>query len=160
MKFKAIYIDEFLKNKLFFYNEIPSAQNTDKKYYINVYEYYKNALSENKDNFIFVCLEDNSIISTSLYCYYKEENKFFILNVNTRKDYQNKKIATKLLKEGMNYFFNKTKETEIYLWVNQNNEIATHLYNKLGFKTTKYTPNKLKFYNNIKDDSIMVKSLK
>lgn len=77
-----------------------------------------------------------------------------MLNVNTRADYQNKGVASKLLNSTLQDFFNEHNES-IYLWVSSKNEIANKLYDKLGFAKTDYFPEKLEFYENIKNDNIL-----
>ena len=97
---------------------------------------------------------DKEIISCACIRYYEEEDKYFLINVNTRKDFQLKGIATEFLTIAMEDFFSNNKNENIYLWVHPKNEIAIKLYNKLGFEKTDYFPNKLNFKDNIINDSI------
>lgn len=54
-----------------------------------------------------------------------------IVNVLVKEEYRNKKIGTKLL----SYLIEKSKDKyNITLEVNINNNVAIHLYEKLGFK--------------------------
>ena len=96
---------------------------------------------------------DKEIISCACIRYYEEEDKYFLINVNTRKDFQNKGIATKFLTNVLKDFFNKVNDN-LYLWVNSENKIAIKLYAKLGFQKTDYFPDKFSFKNNLLNNDI------
>ena len=153
MEYRKITEKEFLANAEYFKVQIPTAQNTRQEYFYDVFEYYKDHLKD-KRNYISVYINNNDIIACALVCFYKEEHKYFLLNVNTRVDYQNKGVASKLLNATLQDFFNEHNES-IYLWVSPKNEVANKLYSKLGFVKTGYFPEKLEFSDNIRNDNIL-----
>jgi len=153
MEFQIVDYNEFIKNKDYYYEQIPKAQNAKEKYKQYIFNYYNDVL-KNKKAFSSICKIDNEIVGIATVIYYKEENKYFLINVNTRKDCQNKKIGTNVVKNGIKHFFDNNIENELYLWVNKDNNIAKKLYNNIGFKQTSYFPEKLEFAKNIKNDDI------
>lgn len=153
MKFIKVYNKDFLNKQSYFKEQIAKVQNTKKEYVNDVFEYYKENLKD-KRSYIVAYMLDNEIISCACVRYYEKENKYFLINVNTRKDFQHKGIATEFLTIAMEDFFSNNKNENIYLWVHPKNEIAIKLYNKLGFEKTDYFPNKLNFKDNIINDSI------
>ena len=153
MKFIKVNKLDFLNNQDFFKEQIPKAQNTKKEYIDDVFEYYNENLKDER-NYLVAYMLDNEIISCALVRYYEEEKKYFLINVNTRKDFQHKGVATKFLTTALEDFFSNNKNENIYLWVHPKNEIAIKLYNKLGFQKTDYFPNKLTFKENIINDAI------
>ncbi len=156
MKFEIVDYKKFLENKDFYYEQIPKAQNSDEKYKPFIFTYYKEALKSNDKSFISICKEDNEIVGIALIRYYIEEKKFFLINVNTRKDFQhsNKKIGTNVVLNGLKNFFENKVDNEIFLWVNKDNIYAKKIYEKVGFEKTSYYPTKLKFLENSKGEEI------
>ena len=158
VKNKIIRYDDFIKNEEYFKTEIPKAQNSDEKHINSIFNYYKETLSD-KRNFMAICEYDNHIIGCITYIYYEEEKKYFLINVNTQKDFQHKGIAKNLIKFGNDKFFD-SHNTPLYLWVNPKNIIAKNLYEALNFKKIdNYYPT-LKFLQNEKEDIYCLKNYK
>lgn len=146
MDIVKVDLNEFLSNKDFYYEQIPKAQNSDPKYKDSVFDYYIEALKSYENSFLMTAQEQGQVIGCALFRYYEKEDKFFVLNVNTRKDCQHtsKKVATNVLLAGMNEFFNSG--SELNLWVAKTNLVAQKLYSKLGFEINEgYYPKKLDF---------------
>lgn len=146
MEFVKVDFDDFCKNKEFYYEQIPMAQNSNPKYNDDIYDFYVKALKTHKNNFIMTAQEDGQVIGCALFRYYEPENRFFILNVNTRKDFQHtaKKVATNVIIAGLNEFFKF--EDEVSLWVGKDNHVAQKLYKNIGFDVNdEYYPRELDF---------------
>ncbi len=156
MKFEIVDYKKFLENKDFYYEQIPKAQNSDEKYKPFIFTYYKEALKSNDKSFISICKEDNEIVGIALIRYYIEEKKFFLINVNTRKDFQhsNNKIGTNVVLNGLKNFFDNKVDNEIFLWVNKDNIYAKKIYQNLGFKQTNYCPRQLKMMNKNQNEEV------
>ncbi len=154
MKFIKIDTNEFNKNRDKIIAQIISAQNTPINYAKNVREYYTNVFLNNKA-VLYACMVNNEFIAVETVCFYPEIEKFCLINVNTRKDFQNKKVATRLTDFALADFFATHKDTPMYLWVHPDN-FATNMYKHLGFKTSNENFSALPFYNNIKDDEIYI----
>ena len=116
MKLKNIYLKDFENNKDFFYKQIPRAQNSDLHYSDDIFIYYLESLKEHPQSFISVAEHNGEVVGCALFKYYKELDKFFIVNVNTRKDFQHTKykVATSVVASGLEHFFDKTGKTDIF----------------------------------------------
>ncbi len=99
---------------------------------------------DNLDNYHLLIEEDNELKGYLLYSKVLDEAE--IISIYVKEKYRNNKIASKLIN------LLQSKVNYIYLEVNENNVIAYHLYNKLGF--IEYGRRK-KYYGN--DDAIMMK---
>lgn len=77
-----------------------------------------------------------------------------LININVKEEYQNQKIATKLLEFMINDCLNKNVES-ITLEVRENNFNAIHLYEKMGFEKVSIRKG---YYNGI-DGLLMEKKL-
>lgn len=77
-----------------------------------------------------------------------------LININVKEEYQNQKIATKLLEFMINDCINKKVES-ITLEVRENNFNAIHLYEKMGFVKVSIRKG---YYNGI-DGLLMEKKL-
>lgn len=145
MILKKVDYCEFMLHKDFLFDQIPKAQNSQPEYYEDVFEYYRENLKESDQNFMIFALENREIIGCAFIKYYAQESRFFLLNVNTRKDFwhTSKKVATKVVEFGLNEFF-KTQKS-IFLWVHEQNIVAQKLYEKSGFEKTEYYPPNLEF---------------
>lgn len=62
---------------------------------------------------------------------YEWEDKFVIWSLQIKERYQNKGYGTQMLTEFLSQF---TSDKPLYLYVNKANEIAIHLYEKVGFE--------------------------
>ena len=89
---------------------------------------------------IFVYKIDNLIVGYILIYYknmpqkgYRHSNEILIDALGVLEEYRNQGIGTKLL-EFIKEYAMKQGYTNIRLTVNQENEIARHLYEKVGFK--------------------------
>ncbi len=113
------------------------------------YEILRQDLLENEFSTYFVYEEEGQIlgfISTMNIC-----GEIQINNISVRSDFRNKKIGTRLLKEGINYY----KDQDIIgytLEVRMDNEPAINLYKKTGFEIAGTRKN---YYKNNKDAIIM-----
>lgn len=113
------------------------------------YEILRQDLLENEFSTYFVYEEEGQIlgfISTMNIC-----GEIHINNISVRSDFRNKKIGTRLLKEGINYY----KDQDIIgytLEVRMDNEPAINLYKKTGFEIAGTRKN---YYKNNKDAIIM-----
>lgn len=160
MQFKKVDFEEFCAHKNYYFEQIPKAQNSNPEYKQDVFDYYFNNLKNDNQNFIMTALENDEIIGCAFFMFYKEEGEFFLLNVNTKKEFQHstKKVATNVLKFGLQEFF-KTHD-KIYLWVEKNNINAQKLYEKLNFATTDYYPDNLDFLANRQENEIIMELTK
>lgn len=160
MILKKVGFEKFLEHRIYYYDEIPKAQNSEEKHKPFVFDYYFNALKVNSKNFLSIAVENGEIIGCALFRFYEQENKFFLLNVNTRKDFQrsSKKVATNVLKFGLKEFF--ANHNEIFLWVSKDNLIAQKLYQKFGFKQINYFPDKLEFLKGTENSQIIMQLTK
>ncbi len=156
VKFRAVYLEDFLKNKNYFYEQIPKAQNSNLQFIDDIHEYYIQALNSNQHAFLAICENDGEMIGIACFRYYPELNKFFIVNVNTRLDYQHTKykIATNVIRFGLENFFKDNQNQSIYLWVNEKNTPAIKAYKRNGFKKSDLDLMGVDFYDNIKNDEI------
>lgn len=156
MNFKTVYLQEFLNNKDYYYEQIPKVQNFPDGQYESVFEYFKKYLAGNEKSFFTTCEINGELIGINLITYFPEEDKFYLMNVNTRKDYQHTdmKIGTKTTQFSLDNFFKTSEYDRIYLWVRPDNAYAKKLYENLGFEPTDYFPTKLDFLENIKNDEI------
>lgn len=146
MEFIKVGYKDYCDKKDFYYEQIPLAQNTPPEYVPNVYEHYIESLKSHENNFIMTAQEDGQVIGCALFRYYEQENKYFVINVNTRKEYQHtaKKVATNVMLAGMKEFFKFGDE--LNLWVGKDNYIAQKMYVKLGFEINEgYYPKNLDF---------------
>ena len=145
MILKKVDHKEFLKQKNYYFDQIPKAQNSNPNFSQDVFDYYQTNLKQNDQNFMMTAQENGEMIGCAFFVFYPQESKFFVVNINTKKDFQHtdKKVATNVVKEGLKEFFKI--HNKIFLWVHKENTIAIKLYEKLGFKKTDYYPKNLKF---------------
>ncbi len=138
MILKKVDLNEFEIHKIYYFEQIPKAQNSNFDYATDIFDYYQTALKENSQNFVAIAIEKGEMIGCALFRFYNEENKFFVLNVNTKKPFQHtpKKVATNVVKFGLKEVFKM--HDKVFLWVDKENVIAQKLYKKLGFETIDY----------------------
>ena len=65
---------------------------------------------------------------------YQAENSFYLYEVEVLETVRNQGIATTCLKQLFSELVKKKKEVTMYLQVGSYNEVAVHLYQKLGFE--------------------------
>ena len=65
---------------------------------------------------------------------YQAENSFYLYEVEVLEAVRNQGIATTCLKQLFSELVKKKKEVTMYLQVGSYNEVAVHLYQKLGFE--------------------------
>lgn len=114
--------------------------NLDSKYLLELEKRFTDVFTVNnvKENIInnvftnyFTYKLDNNYIAFINYDTIYERAE--LININVDKDYQNQKIATKLIEYMINDCIEKNIKS-ITLEVKETNENAIHLYTKLGFK--------------------------
>ena len=115
--------------------------NDEKKYNSNIniartIDYYSNIYTKD-DNYLFVAIEEDivgyiylKIIKGSDVC--EDKDTAIIDALYVEEEYRNKKIATNLIKEAIDFL--KIKQIDyVTISVISNNEVAKKLYQKLGF---------------------------
>ncbi len=111
-----------------------------------------NKINNNSFTNYYVYIIDNKAVAFINYDIMYERSE--LININVKKEYQNQKIATKLLEFMIDDCLNKDVES-ITLEVRENNFNAIHLYEKIGFEKVSIRKG---YYNGI-DGLLMEKKL-
>lgn len=111
------------------------------KEYMMKRSFYTEDLLQNSLEEMEIRTEEDSFICVnkegSFFCRllpYQEENSFYLYEVEVLEAVRNRGIATTCLKQLFSELVKKNKEVTIYLQVGSYNEVAVHLYQKLGFE--------------------------
>ena len=142
------------KNRSKVLENISAILETPEQYLNKLYDHYDEMFSSN-NTYMILCSNKSEAVAYAFVRFYPETQKYYIMDVNTAKKYQNQHIATNLIKYLLTDFFNKNNDN-IYLWVHKDNVIAKKIYTRFGFKLTDEKPYQLDFFNNIKDDDFYV----
>ena len=142
------------KNRSKVLENISAILETPAQYLNKLYDHYDEMFTSN-NTYMILCSYESEAVAYAFVRFYPETQKYYIMDVNTAKKYQNQHIATNLIKYLLTDFFNKNNDN-IYLWVHKDNVIAKKIYTRFGFKLTDEKPYQLDFFNNIKDDDFYV----
>ena len=154
IKYTVITKQNYDKNRLKILKNILSILETPEQYTKKLYEHYDEMFKSN-NAYMILCTKNNDAAAYAFVRFYPETQKYYLMDINTAKKYQNQHIGTNLIKYLLNDFFNKNNKN-IYLWVHKDNKIAKKIYTNLGFERTNDKPYQLDFYKNIKDDDFYV----
>ena len=149
MKYKKLTNQNFLQNKNEIFEQIISILETPENFVENVKCHYEEMFCSN-NAYMIVAYENNLPVAYAFVRYHPETQQSYLMDVNTKKNFQNQHIATNLLNYLISDFF-KHNKNKLHLWVSPKNIIAKKIYENLGFKTTNALPTALPFFNNIKD---------
>ena len=142
------------KNRLKVLGSISAILDTPEQYLNKLYNHYDEMFTSN-NAYMILCFYESEAAAYAFVRFYPETQKYYIMDVNTAKKYQNRHIGTTLIKYLLTDFFNKNNNN-IYLWVHKDNAIAKKIYTRLGFEITDEKPYRLDFFKNIKDDDFYV----
>ncbi len=93
------------------------------------YVYYKTA-------YPFAVYKDDVIIGFIMFGFYEGRNQYTLWKFLIDKQYQNKGYGKEALLQGIQYIKEQFGCTKLYTGVAVENQVAEHLYEKIGFKKT------------------------
>ncbi len=101
------------------------------------YVYYKTA-------YPFAIYNDDVIIGFIMFGFYESRKQYTLWKFLIDKQYQNKGYGKEALLQGIQYAKEQFRCTELYTGVAIENQVAEHLYEKIGFKKTGLIENGMK----------------
>ncbi len=93
------------------------------------YVYYKTA-------YPFAIYNDDMMVGFIMFGFYESKNQYTLWKFLIDNQYQNKGYGKEALLKGIQYAKERFRCTELYTGVAIENQIAEHLYEKIGFKKT------------------------